>query len=161
MDGLTSQASSSKPLLTTSFCAGVGTEANGVATPSWVGLSFGSCEKAFGSTTSLVWTAGAGRPFRVLFFKVPPGPEKRPVPDSPSGLIISSPPKLTPLFAPARPYFLSKNLITLMISPSRKPNVRRFVASMSGKTLSSIESLAKACAYRSHSPTATSHERKN
>jgi hypothetical protein len=99
-------------------------------------------ENALGSTTLLVSTGGAGRPFLVLFRSVPPGPENRP----PS---LSS----APLTFLVRPYLVSRNLITLMISPSRRPRFRRTLASTSGRTLSSIESLEKAWAYLSHSPT--------
>lgn len=117
-----------------------------------------SWENALASTVSFVWIVGAGRPFRVLFLKAPPGPENNPpaLPPSPSW---PSPELTLRLFA--RPYLLSRNRITLIISPSRIPSVRSTVASTSGRTLSSMESFWKICAYRSHKPTATSQERKN
>lgn len=120
------------------------------------------CLNAFASTTSSFCTAGAGRPFRVLFRSAPLGPEKRPplVPTgevvplpSSSALITSSPAKLTFLsfdLRPVRPYFESKNLVTRITSPSLRPKVRKTDGVMSGSTVSSMESLLKLNAYRSH-----------
>ena len=82
-DGLTSHASSSKPLV--SFLGGAGAWDTGVSARSdrlsspdafWLNL--------VASTTSSLWTAGAGLPLRVLFLKAPPGPEKSPL-VAPSG----------------------------------------------------------------------------
>ena len=112
---------------------------------------------------SLVCTAGAGRPLRVLFLSVPPGPENRPppvllgeaTPLSPSSSlpIVSLSLKLTLRnldFAPVRPYLLSRNFITRIMSPSFKPRVRSTAGVMSDNTPSSIESRLKLKAYLSH-----------
>lgn len=89
----TSHASSSNPRCT-GFSAAAGVE--GDPTRSWVLGDVSFCSKTLGSTTSPVWTAGAGLLFRVLLCNVPPGPEKRPLapPSSPLPM-TSSPPKLT------------------------------------------------------------------
>lgn len=86
---LTSQASSSNPP-STGFSDAAGVEE--VSTCS-CGLVPSFCSNTLGSTTSPVWTAGAGLPFRVLLCRAPPGPEKRPLgpPSSPLPM-ISSPP---------------------------------------------------------------------
>lgn len=131
-EGFTFHASSSKPLAVVPV-ADAGVMTGGAGDLASVALDPVACDvKAFGSITSLVCEFGLGRPLVVLFLSVPPGPEKRP-PDSSS-----------PFFF--RAYLLSKNLIILMISPSLMPILRSMVASTSGKTLSSIESLVKACA---------------
>jgi hypothetical protein len=73
--GLTSQASSSKPA---DFFVTVGCEVvdrvEVSISPSFFDSSTEPLWNAFGSMVSFVCTGGAGRPFRVLFFKVPPGP---------------------------------------------------------------------------------------
>lgn len=132
--GLTSHASSSKPPVA-DFDTGAGADAIGVGTDSASVFACGSpefCwENAFGSTVSLVWVAGAGRPLRVLFLRAPPAPENRP----PSPSASSDP------FLPFRLYFVSRCLMILRISPSRSPRFLKTVASTSGSTLSSMLSL--------------------
>lgn len=140
---LTSQASSSNPR-STGFSGAAGVE--GVSGCS-CGLDASFCSNTLGSTTSPVWTAGAGLLFRVLLCRTPPGPEKRPLgpPSSPLP-IISSPPKLTFRaldLEPVRPRVVSKYRITRRISPSLRPRVRRFSGVISGRTLSSMESRTK------------------
>lgn len=161
-EGLTSQASSSKPFV--GLFSGFDTDANGVCSErSFSDFSaFALCLKVAASTTSSFCTAGAGRPFRVLFLSAPPGPENSPplaplgevdpLPPS-SAFVISSPLKLTFLsfdLAPVRPYFESKYLVTLRISPSFRPSVRKTVGVISGSILSSMESRLKLNAYLSH-----------
>ena len=78
-EGLTSHASSSKPCV--SFLGGAGARASGVSVRSSALSSLDSFWlNLLALTTSSLWTAGAGRPLRVLFLSVPPGPEKRPPP---------------------------------------------------------------------------------
>lgn len=159
--GFTSQAASSKPpgdFLSgmRSVAVGAGSERSSTRSPATL------CLKVWASTTSSFCTAGAGRPFRVLFLSAPPGPENNPpplpvgeieTPPSSSLLITSSPPKLTFLgfdFSPVRPYLVSRYFITLRISPSFRPSVRSTGGVISGSTDSSIESRAKLDAYLSH-----------
>lgn len=152
---MTSHASSSN--LTLSFLGGGGADANDVVTDS-VGVAFLSlplCFKLSASTTSLLWTGGAGRPLRVLFLKVPPGPEKRPPPVSlgDSGASPSSSSTLLLTFRSLdlfRLNFVSKYFMTRRTSPSLRPSVRRTDAVISGSIVSSIESLWKLKAYLSH-----------
>ena len=143
---LTPQASSSNPLWT--FSLG-GADVSGVARASGGGLLVSLfSSNAFASTTSFVWTVGAGRPLRVLFFNVPPGPENKP-PAEPlvsSSPLVSSPAKLTFLnldFEPVRLYLMSRYFMTRRMSPSFRPKVRRTSGVISGNTLSSIESRLK------------------
>ena len=148
LDGFTSQASSSKPPLVLLSGSG-GAEAIGVDTDSaWSSIFFSVpfCLKLSASTTSLLWTAGAGRPLRVLFLKVPPGPENSP----PPLLLGESGLSLSPDSPFLRLNLLSRYFITLRISPSLRPNVRRTSGVISGRLVSSIESLLKLKVYRSH-----------
>ena len=131
--GFISHALSSKPAL--SSLAG---EA-GVIGKSFSGTGgrFGSlCWNTLGSTTSLVCRGGAGRPFRVLFKRVPPGPENKPL--SP---LVSSALPLRFLFD--REYLVLRYFITRMMSPSLSPRLRRISGVKSSKIDSSIESLLK------------------
>jgi hypothetical protein len=125
LGGLTSHALSSNPAI---FFSGGGADARGVGVASTGLLTASSvfCSKAFGSTTSLVCTGGAGRPLRVLFLRAPPGPEKRP-PSSPFS-------KLTPFLedSPVRPYLLSRCFVTRRMSPSFTPSVRNNFSVISG-----------------------------
>ena len=143
--GFTSQALSSKP---SALFPGTEADARGVATASatagFLTVSSVFCSKAFGSTTSLVCTGGAGRPLRVLFLRVPPGPEKRPPDSSPFSAKLTL--RLSP---PVRLYLASRNFITRRISPSLTPKVRRSFSVMSGMFSSPIWSRVKACAYLS------------
>lgn len=92
LDCLTSQALSSKPVSTCFSTGGCGDD--GVSVGLDASTSF--CSNAFGSTASPAWTVGAGRPLRVLFRNMPPGPEKSPEDPPCSPLpMTSSPPKLT------------------------------------------------------------------
>lgn len=103
------------------------------------------------STTSFVWTVGAGLPLRVLFRSAPPGPENKP-PSAP--LALPSPP------SPFLPYLLSRNFITRRLSPSFRPNVRSNGGWTSGKISWPISSAAKARAYFSQICGLTPHCRK-
>lgn len=161
-DGFTSQmASSSNPRL--SLFGGAGAEAKGVETDFNLAFVSSSCDfpcfRASASTTSLLWIAGAGRPFRVLFRRAPPGPENKPpvvfgdVATSWSPSTPSPSPKLTFRSlddAPVRENLLSRYFITRRISPSFKPKVLKTAGVMSGRTVSSIESRLKLNAYLSH-----------
>lgn len=101
----TSHASSSNPRWT-GFSGATGVE--GDPTRSWVLGDVSFCSNTLGSTTSPVWTAGAGLLFRVLLCNVPPGPEKRPpAPPSSPLPMTSSPPKLTFLALDLDPVRLS------------------------------------------------------
>ncbi len=144
-DGFTSHASSSNPLCTFSRA---GAEVNGVALESGGGdlsLSPG-CSKAFLSTTSPTTRFDSGLPFRVLLRRVPPAPENRP-PAEPFAPVVSPSPLSPELvflrleFLPVRPYRLSRYFITRKMSPSFSPNVRKTSGVMSGRFVSSIESL--------------------
>lgn len=154
-DGFTSHASSSKP--SSSFFSGADTEPVGIGADSEWSVRVSSSAfldlNTLGSTTSWVCTAGAGRPLRVLFRSVPPGPEKSP-PTVPLGEVVplsasfavsieSSSPKLTFLsfvLALIRLYLLSRYFMTRRMSPSLRPKVLNTVGVISGNTLSSMES---------------------
>ena len=135
--GLTSHALSSNPPTSSDFFSGIGADANGVfvASAGFLTASSDFCSNAFGSISLFVSTGGAGRPFRVLFRNVPPGPENKP-PAPPSALA-----------SPAlRLNWLSKCFVTRRISPSFSPSVRRRAGVISGKFSSPIWSFSKAWA---------------
>ena len=155
-EGLTSQASSSKLAVVLFFLGGGGAAAKGVNAESdgdaiFFSLLFGF--KLSASTTSLLWIGGAGRPFRVLLRRAPPGPEKRPPPSL--GDRGASPSSVSPLLLTFRSFdllrlnFVSRYFMTRKISPSLRPNVRNTEAFISGNIVSSIKSLWKLNAYRS------------
>lgn len=98
---------------------GVGTASVGVAVP------FSLEAKALASTTSFVSTAGAGRPFLVLFLMAPPAPANRP-PFAVSPLVAA--PSIGVL---CRPNLLSRCFITRRMSPSLRPSVRSSVGVIS------------------------------
>ena len=137
--GLTVQASFSNP--GRSFCGGGG--------PASSSSPFSLLLKALSSTTSLLSRAGAGRPFRVLFRKAPPGPENRPPP-------ISGDPPLSAAEDVSmrfllrimaclllRLYFVSRYFVIRRMSPSLRPRVRKTEGVISGRIDSSIESFLK------------------
>lgn len=125
VDGLTSQALSSKP----ENALRIGADVNGVAAPSEGALllpgSLEFCLNASASTTLFVCTVGAGRPLLVLFRSAPPGPEK-----SPPAAPLASPASL-PL---ALLNLASSVFMTRRISPSFRPKVRSNCGCTSGRT---------------------------
>ena len=150
LDGFTSQASSSNPRLSLAGGGGAGAESESCLPLLTSPFSFGL--KAFSSITSLLSTAGAGRPFLVLFLRAPPGPEKRP-PLGPSAVARSDAMNFGQIVdlklagkdsLPDRPYLVSKYFMTRSLSPSLKPSVPRTEGVISGNMFSSIESLANA-----------------